>query len=287
MIENGKIKANYLQVTSISGGTYTGYNWPSSGTGFHLGPSGLLLGRYVPSDPTSGYFQFDTATKAIYMNGMSIVNGQIAFSGTVINTNNINNESVNIFKLARGAALPDYVRTYKGGSTPGVTVNGWLPLQLDAAALNNKLGAVDYDAYRILLPAGTYFYELSVPVKCDGSDTNDAAYTAILVNPPGTPAGSTQTVCDYVNVGGWKDPQYVYTCWQEYVPTNFTVLSTAGVNVLGDWQTGTIFGVGRFTVNGSTYISAAVKTTDGGPALRVVARNGYSTTILRIWRDAT
>jgi hypothetical protein len=287
LIENGKIKANYLQVTSISGGNYTGYAWPSSGTGFHLGPSGLLLGRYSATDPTSGYFQFDTATKAIYMNGMSIVNGQIAFSGTVINTNNINNESVNIFKLARGAALPDYVRTYKGGSTPGVTVNGWLPLQLDAAALNNKLGAVDYDAYRILLPAGTYFYELSVPVKCDGSDTNDAAYTAILVNPPGTPAGSTQTVCDYVNVGGWKDPQYVYTCWQEYVPTNFTVLSTAGVNVLGDWQTGTIFGVGRFTVNGSTYISAAVKTTDGGPALRVVARNGYSTTILRIWRDAT
>lgn len=287
MIENGKIKANYLQVTSISGGSYTAYNWPSSGTGFHLGPSGLLLGRYDPNDPTSGYFQFDTATKAIYMNGMSITNGQIAFSGTVINTNNINNESVNIFKLARGAALPDYVRTYKGGSTPGVTVNGWLPLQLDAAALNNKLGAVDYDAYRILLPAGTYFYELSVPVKCDGSDTNDAAYTAILVNPPGTPAGSMQTVCDYVNVGGWKDPQYVYMCWQEYTPTNFTVLSTAGVNVLGDWQTGTIFGVGRFTVNGSTYISAAVKTTDGGPALRVVARNGYSTTILRIWRDAT
>jgi len=287
LIENGKIKANYLQVTSISGGNYTGYAWPSSGTGFHLGPSGLLLGRYSATDPTSGYFQFDTATKAIYMNGMSIVNGQIAFSGTVINTDNINNESVNIFKLARGAALPDYVRTYKGGSTPGVTVNGWLPLQLDAAALNNKLGAVDYDAYRILLPAGTYFYELSVPVKCDGSDTNDAAYTAILVNPPGTSAGSTQTVCGEVNVGGWKDPQYVYTCWEEYTPTNFTVLSTAGVNVLGDWQTGTIFGVGRFTVNGSTYISAAVKTTDGGPALRVVARNGYSTTILRIWRDAT
>lgn len=280
LIENGKIKANYLQVTSISGGNYSGYAWPSSGTGFHLGPSGLLLGRYDANDPTSGYFQFDTATKAIYMNGMSITNGQISFSGTVINTNNINNESVNIFKLARGAALPDYVRTYKGATTPNVTVNGWMPLQLDANALNNKLGAVDTDAYRILLPAGTYFYELSVPVKCQGSDTNDAAYTAIIVNPPGTPAGTTTYQCS-------DDGKGNVSCSSVFIPTTFTVLSTAGVNVVGDWQTATIFGVGRFTVNGTTHISAALMTTDGYPTLNVVARNGYSTTILRIWRDAS
>jgi hypothetical protein len=284
LIENGKIKANYLQVTSISGGNYLGYNWPSSGTGFHLGPSGLLLGRYDPNDPTSGYFQFDTATKAIYMNGMSITNGQIAFSGTVINTNNINNESVNIFKLARGAALPDYVRTYKGATSPAVTVNSWMPLQLDTNALNNKLGAVDTDAFRILLPAGTYFYELSVPVKCQGSDTNDAAYTAIIINPPGTAASTTTQVCDE---GYDKNGNYSYSCYNVVVPTQFTVLSTAGVNVVGDWQTATIFGVGRFTVNGTTHISAAVMTTDGFPRLNVVARNGYSTTILRIWRDAS
>lgn len=280
LIENGKIKANYLQVTSISGGSYSGYAWPSSGTGFHLGPSGLLLGRYDANDPTSGYFQFDTATKAIYMNGMSITNGQISFSGTVINTNNINNESVNIFKLARGAALPDYVRTYKGATTPNVTVNGWMPLQLDASALNNKLGAVDTDAYRILLPAGTYFYELSVPVKCQGSDTNDAAYTSIIVNPPGTPAGTTTYQCS-------DDGKGNVSCSNVFIPTTFTVLSTAGVNVVGDWQTATIFGVGRFTVNGTTHISAALMTTDGYPTLNVVARNGYSTTILRIWRDAS
>jgi hypothetical protein len=83
LIENGKIKANYLQVTSISGGSYTGYNWPASGTGFHIGPSGLLLGRYSPTDPTSTYFQFDTATKALYTNGLSIVNGNATFTGTL------------------------------------------------------------------------------------------------------------------------------------------------------------------------------------------------------------
>jgi hypothetical protein len=164
-----------------------------------------------------------------------------------------------------------------------------MALQLDATALNNKLGAVDYDAYRTLLPAGTYFYELSVPVKCQGSDTNDACYTAIISNPPGTPSGTTQTVCGNVSVivGSGKDAQYTteYQCWQEYVPTSYTVLSTAGVNVVGDWQTATVFGVGRFTLVNPAYVSAAIKTTDSFPTMVVVGRTDYSSTILRIWRD--
>lgn len=239
----------------------------------------------------TNYITFDSGTGNLNIKsaGFSVQNGVVGFTGTVIDTSNIYNESVNIFKLARGASLPDYVRTYKGATTPTVTIGSWMPLQLDAAALNNKLGANDYDAYRTLLPAGTYFYELSVPVKCDGSDTNDAVYTAIISYPPGTPSGTTQTVCGYVStwVGTGKDGYWSseYQCWQEFVPTTYTVLSTAGVNVLGDWQTGTIFGVGRFTLTTPTYVAAAVQTTDAGPSLRVVARNGYSTTILRIWRD--
>lgn len=254
----------------------------AGGRGFYLGPKGLQLGNYEGGIGT--FLKYDQDTGSIRMNGLSIVNGTLQFSGEVVSTNNIYNESVNIFKLARGAALPDYVRTYKGGVTPAVTVNGWMPLQLDPSALNNKLGAVDYDSFRTLLPAGTYFYELSVPVKCQGSDTNDAAYTAIIVNPPGTPTGSYQTQCY-----GYPDGKggYVEYCNPVYVPTAYQVLSTAGVNVVGDWQTATIFGVGRLTLTSPTYISAAVLTTDGYPTLNVVARNGYSTTILRIWRDAT
>lgn len=227
-------------------------------------------------------FDSESGNLNIKSAGFSVENGVVSFTGTVIDTSNIYNESVNIFKLARGASLPDYVRTYKGATTPQVTVGGWMPLQLDNSALNNKIGATDYDAYRTLLPAGTYFYELSVPVKCQGSDTNDAAYTAIILNPPGTPAGTYQTQCY-----GYSDGKggYFESCYQVYTPTAFQVLSTSGVNVVGDWQTATIFGVGRFTLASASYISAAVQTTDGYPALNVVARNGYSTTILRIWRD--
>lgn len=233
---------------------------------------------------SNGTFALGSSTANVTFNGT-----QLTLNGEVVTTGNVKNEAISTFKLARGAALPDYVRTYKGGVTPTVPLNTWMALQLDATALNNKLGAGDYDAYRTLLPAGTYFYELSVPVKCQGSDTNDACYTAIISNPPGTPSGSTQTVCGNVSViiGTGKDAQYgtEYQCWQEYVPTSYTVLSTAGVNVIGDWQTATVFGVGRFTLTTPAYISAAVKTTDAGPALVVVGRAGYSSTILRIWRD--
>lgn len=230
---------------------------------------------------TAGLFCIGNASGNVTFNGT-----QMTLNGQVVATNNITEESVNIFKLARGASLPDYVRTFKGASTPTVTINSWMALQLDGSALNNKIGANDYDAYRTLLPAGTYFYELSVPVKCDGSDTNDACYTAIISNPPGTPSGTYQTVCGNVWVGSGKDGYWSYQCWQEFVPSTYAVLSTAGVNVVGDWQTATIFGVGRFTLVTPGYISAAVMTTDASPSMYVVARSGYSTTILRIWRDA-
>lgn len=229
--------------------------------------SGLVLNA-------NGTFAIGNSSGNLTFNG-----SQLTLNGEVVATNNITNESVNIFKLARGASLPDYVRTYKGNVTPYVTVNAYMTLQMDATALNNKISAVDYDAYRTFLPAGTYFYELSVPVKCDGSDTNDAAYTAIVENPPGGPGGSYQSVV--VGYDEYGNPIFDNV----FVSNPYTVISTCGVNVIGDWQTATIFGVGRFTLSTGTYISAAVKTTDSGPALRVVARSGFSTLILRIYRD--
>jgi hypothetical protein len=266
--------------SELNGGNYSNYNWPASGGGYHLGPQGLKIGSYNANK----YFNV-TADGNVYTPKFNIVDGVMAFTGTVVSTDSMYNEAVNIFKLARGASLPDYVRTYKGATSPRVTVNTWLPLQLDAAALNNNIGANDYDAFRTLLAAGTYFYELSVPVKCQGSDTNDACYTAIVSNPPGASPGSYQTVCGYVPEGAGKDQTLVYRCWQEYVPSDYAVISTAGVSVVGDWQTATIFGVGRFTLATPAYVSAAVKTTDGFPGIDVIGRTGYSTTILRIWRD--
>jgi hypothetical protein len=205
----------------------------------------------------------------------------ITFTGGALR---LNGNVVDIENLIPGAALPNYVRTYKGNVSPTLNVGtlasntAWGPLAMDATALNNKLGATDYDAYRTLFPAGTYFYELSVPVKNNTSDTNDATYTALVVNPPGGVGGSMQDVevgYDYEN----NTPIYQ----SQFVSNPYTVISTAGVNVVGDWQTATIFGVGRFTLASPTYISAAVMTTEANN-MNVVARTGFCTLIWRVWR---
>lgn len=218
----------------------------------------------------------------IEMNGNVSINGNLLVHGTVV-TDAIATDAITINKIAPGASLPDYVRTYKGSTLQTVTQDFWYPLLLDAAALNNHCGAEDYDAHRIKLKAGTYFYELSVPVKCEGSDTNDACYTAIIE----WPLDLIQTFHDEtIYSGGSKD--YPPTASTISVPDDmvYPVLSKAGVNVVGDWQTATVFGVGRFTLPTDTYVAVGVKTTDtNGPTLVIVARQDYSSTIIRIWRD--
>jgi len=63
---------------SIMGGAYTGYVWPSSGTGFYLGSGGLLLGN-----PNTGqYFQVDTSGN-LYAPGFHISGGNATFSGAL------------------------------------------------------------------------------------------------------------------------------------------------------------------------------------------------------------
>lgn len=63
---------------AINGGAFTGYSWPASGTGFHLGPQGLLLGNFN----TGRYFQVG-ANGDISAPKFSIVNGNATFSGNV------------------------------------------------------------------------------------------------------------------------------------------------------------------------------------------------------------
>jgi hypothetical protein len=90
----------------LNGGDYTGYNWPASGTGFHLSSAGLLMGRYDVSNPASTYFQFDTATGALYANKFSIVGGNATFSGTlsagIVNTDQIVGGAVSVPVIATG-----------------------------------------------------------------------------------------------------------------------------------------------------------------------------------------
>lgn len=63
----------------LNAGGFTGYAWPASGqNGFHLGPSGLLLGNANGGK----YFQV-TAAGNVFAPGLSIVDGAATFSGSL------------------------------------------------------------------------------------------------------------------------------------------------------------------------------------------------------------
>ena len=267
-------------VTLNAGGHVAGFQILSGLTG----PSEFIINADTFKIFTDGGSKnpFSVTGGNIAMNGNVSINGNLLVHGTVV-TEAIATDAITINKIAPGASLPDYVRTYKGSTLQTVTQDFWYPLLLDAAALNNHCGAEDYDTHRIKLKAGTYFYELSVPVKCEGSDTNDACYTAIIE----WPLDLVQTFHDEtIYVGGSKDTPGSPETISVPDDTVYPVISKAGVNVVGDWQTATVFGVGRFTLPTDTYIAVGVKTTDtNGPALVIVARQDYSSTIIRIWRD--
>jgi hypothetical protein len=63
----------------LNAGGFTGYAWPASGqNGFHLGPSGLLLGN-----PYDGKHFHVTAAGNVFAPGLSIVDGAATFSGSL------------------------------------------------------------------------------------------------------------------------------------------------------------------------------------------------------------
>lgn len=106
VVENGKVKADYINVTKITGGAYTEYAWPTSGTGFYLGPGGLLMGNYN----TGKYLQLTDAGD-LYAPGFSIVNGSATFSG------NLTANTVTTTSMAGNAVTDSYTSSSTGGST--------------------------------------------------------------------------------------------------------------------------------------------------------------------------
>lgn len=88
VFENGKLKANFLNVTKVTGGNYTSYTWPADkSNGFYLGPGGLLMGNAY----NSRYFQL-TDYGDLYAPNFKIENGVVTANGinitrtTAVNT---------------------------------------------------------------------------------------------------------------------------------------------------------------------------------------------------------
>jgi hypothetical protein len=76
---NGNMTANSAALKgNIKGGSFTAYAWPASGTGYYLGPEGLLLGNAN----TSSYLQV-TAAGNIIAPQFTVTGGSATFSGTL------------------------------------------------------------------------------------------------------------------------------------------------------------------------------------------------------------
>jgi hypothetical protein len=177
----------------------------------------------------------------------------ITFNGTVMK---LNGNVVTKDNMAVGATAPNYVRVYTGSTriTAGYTPGGQQPtlLPFDNYSLINYIGASDYDAYRTLLKAGKYYFELTVPLNCPGSDTNTGTFLYIVSNPPGATAP-------------------------------WAVLKSAAATPLGDWQLMPVQGVGVFTLSTDTYISITLETNDSPVPLTWPLATGAASTILKIW----
>lgn len=76
----GSIGGITIKGGGLNAGAYSGYSWPAgNGTGFHLGPGGLLMGNRS----VDRYFQIDANTGNVYAPGFRIVDGNASFSGDI------------------------------------------------------------------------------------------------------------------------------------------------------------------------------------------------------------
>lgn len=257
---------------SVADGMFAGTD---TNNGVYFGSTGLF-GRKNGSTT----FYINNAGEAVF-GGQLVVGGSPGISGTDMTGNGalinptgtfaIGNSSTNITfngttlklngnvvgpeNMKGGAVLPGYMRVYTGGTTLSlpnfwVGLNEWSALTMDSTALVNTIGAVDANDSATLFQAGSYYYELLIPIKNTGSDTNTGVYTAL-----GISDGSV----------------------------GYSILSYGSATQLGDWQSIPINSVGRFTLSSAQYVFPLWKTSDF-PTVLIQGFSGYSTVIWKVWK---
>ena len=200
--------------------------------------------------------------------------GTINFAGAGVTVTRPGNGNVALVTIpgggggGSGVSAP-YIRTYTGNLTTQCINNDyWWPIPLDNDALVNDIGAYDYINGVTSLQPGTYYFESTVYLNCNGSDTIQGAYVCLIANPS----------ISLDPILGTSSP----------APAG-TVLAKAGVARLGDWSTTPIMGLGTFTIVTETKVSLAFSQYDSSPEAWSFGDEfslGYNTTILKLWKTA-
>ncbi len=104
---------------SVRNGDFTGYGWPAAGgTGFYLGPAGLLMGNY-----NDDRYVDIRANGNLYLPGMKVENGTLYFQqASAIDTDNIVIGAVTVGTSATGNDTASLTITVPAGQTYSLLV---------------------------------------------------------------------------------------------------------------------------------------------------------------------
>lgn len=245
------------------------------------GASGTFSGSVaVGSSPAvSGYTMTGTGARlnADGTFAMGTPSTNISFDGTKMS---LNGNVVGNRNLLPGASVPDVVLTSTSGAGYQITYGNWTRVIFDNSFIKNQISAVANGNY-FTLPAGTYYYDLSIGNLWNGgSDGNEGVFSALAVHqdPVYTTATSGPTV--FLGYDDNGDPVYGYP----QIPP--TIISNAGASRAGDWQYVTLNGVGRFTLASTTNIMVLAYTNDYPNIYMRPPASGYISSCLKIWRDS-
>ena len=128
---------------SMNGGSFTGYAWPAAGqTGFHLGPSGLLIGNY-----NNGAWLQAGVDGYVSMPGLTISGGSASFYGSLNGASgtfsgSLTAQVVNTANIVGAAVTSSYVSVSYGIAT-SVTVT--VPAGSAAVFISVGLGGYTYN----------------------------------------------------------------------------------------------------------------------------------------------
>jgi len=258
--------ASNIAVTGIS--TQEGNAFVSGWSG----STGSKIAIY-PGDAGNIELALGNSAGRILMGDVGTIQITGGSNGQVLTTNGAGNLSWTTVSGSGGSGLPGYLRTYTGNVTisNGSNVYLWYPLTLDNTAIINTINASDYPNGLISLQAGTYLFETTVPITNTGSDSIINVYTAFIENTPAnglTPIDST--------------------------PGNIaSVVARCSTMRLGDFQTGSVYGIGTFTLATETKVSLMfAQYGDLNPGATVYG-NPYSETgaygtslVVKLWKTA-
>jgi hypothetical protein len=162
------------------------------------------------------------------------------------NANATSNQIATV-SFARSSGVPSIILSRRIGTDLSFSVGSWVTIPFDTFDRNVSGALIVGNNFDLL--AGTYVYNIFIPVHCVGSDTINSFYTRFF-----------------------------------NVDTGFALQNISATSI-GDWSTATITGSGQFTLTGTTTIALQGLQADS-PTARIDGFAGYQSGMIQFYKIA-